>query len=708
MLFESLNKYQREAVLNTQGPIRIVAGPGSGKTRTIIAKTDYILKEKLAYPHQILILTFTNKAGNEIKRRLSKQNEEVKNVFTFHSFAAYFLRVEAKELGIDGNYIILDRTDQKNILKREMKDSSFEEGTLNEISLSNIFEYFSKFNSKIKKEENFSDIEKLIYELYKKYKLYKKRVNAYDFDDLLINLEKILNENEKIKEKWVRRFKYIFVDEFQDVNKIQYSIIKKLTNKDSNITVVGDPDQNIYSWRGSDISYILNFEKDFHNVKTIILKINYRSTGNIIDISNRLITHNKNRVDFEVENIKDEGAKIRVAKYKSKYQEAEYIANEILNLFRQGIKPNNIAIIYRANYLSLNFERAFASRGIKYRVVGGLKFFDREEIKRMIYFIRFLIFQDDFSFLNIINFPARKFGAKSIEKLDELRTITSKGYWDDLKNNQDKLKLKSEIRYFIEITENLIKEFNNLESGIKFNEIFKEYLKNIGFLKFYEKDLNKTDNISNFFEELLKNFSKSLNIKEDLIEFLNQITLLTSNDNEDISNHVTLITAHAAKGTEYKVVFLVSFNQKIFPSYQALDNGTLEEERRVAYVAITRAKELLYISYTQDLDFASEPLQPSVFLSEMLLLKKNKNQISENKRNFFKRLIDDEEDTKNYSSLKRKENYLVKPQSIIIHKKYGEGIVIFSDNEIITVAFDKKYGIKKILKNHASWYLFKK
>lgn len=708
-MLRNLNKYQKSAVLITEGPMRIIAGPGSGKTRTIIAKANYILEKELANPNQILLLTFTNKAANEVKHRLEEKHQTIKHVFTFHGFAAYFLRLEAKRINIDKDYIILDRNDQTQILKKELKNLSEKNTFFGSLELKEVYEKFTIFNTEDtlnNEHEVINKYDQLILELYKKYKLYKEKIHGYDFDDLLNNLDKILKENKEVRESWQKRFKYIFVDEFQDVNNVQYSIIKNLTNENSNITVVGDPDQNIYSWRGSNISFILNFEKDFPSAKTIILKLNYRSTLNIIDISNKLISHNKDRINFEVVNVKDKGEQINVLKFHSRSEQAENIVSQIIYLNREkGIKLKEIAIIYRANYLSREFENSLARRGVNYRLIGGLKFYDREEIKRLLFLLRFVIFQDDYSFINIINFPSRGFGEKSLEKLENFVDLSSgTGFWGAISSKPKELKLKPKIINFIDQLSYFINLFNNLKTGANFSNLFRKFVDEVGILDFYKDNLNKTENIEGFFEQLRDNFVLSTDLRADIIEFLNQTTLLSGSDNESLDNHVSLITAHASKGTEYKVVFLVSFNQNIFPSYQSIEEGNLEEERRVAYVAITRAKSILYISYITGFNYDIEPSSPSKFLFDMDLVEKVNLDRLNAYHNPYKNSDDEDENTKVPKGFSE-DNSNVKVESIIFHRKYKEGVVVSIEDDMIKVAFGKKIGIKTLLKNHPSWYL---
>ncbi len=682
---ENLNENQKKAVLTTEGPVRIIAGPGSGKTRTIVSKIIHVLENKLAKPDEIVVFTFTNKAANEIKERIASfLGYKFINVFTYHGWAARFLRIEAEKLGIDKDYRILDAYDQRKLVKEIMKEVNNET-----IDIKDALSRFSvyAFDNETMLAETKTKYYGKISNLYKLYVEKKKAMNSFDFDDLLSEVAKFLNENQDFRNFYTNKYKYIFVDEFQDTNKTQYSILSNITTNTSNITVVGDPDQNIYSWRGADVKIILNFMEDYPTTKTIVLSENYRSTVNIASVSNELINHNEDRISFDVQSVNEDGDTVKLMAGRNKFDEADQVVSEIVRLHRdEGIQFHEMAIIYRANYISRTFESELLKRHIGYQLIGGFKFFDRREIKETLQFLYFLFKKDDFTFRDIINIPTRGVGEKSLEKLqqDAIRNTTT--IWEYVVNNKDSLSLK--LKKFIESTMEHIERFDNKEDP---TIVLTDYLHDIGFMDYYSLIEDKHENIIGLLEQLPQMFDTA----DSMADLFNWITLQSSSDKSTRKNTVTLITAHASKGLEYKVVFLVGFNEGMLPSKRSQTKKEIEEERRIAYVAITRAKKKLFLSYSHDIDYSTgEEMKPSSFIRHIQNGLNNYN----NSGSSFSPI-----NRESYFDAKQKIGNL-EVGTMIIHKSYGKGEVVDMNDSFFTVKF-KSVGIKELMKNHPSYIL---
>lgn len=697
-----LNQKQQEVVSYLDGPLRVIAGPGSGKTRTIIAKIEYLIKVKKVNPKKILVITFTNKAANEIIERIKNllDIDNFNSVYTYHSFAFNFLRIEANNINLSKNYFILDGQDQKALIKKYFKDEDFIEN--NSIDVSDLITIFHKlrFGEEDKISNDHQFIRKVV-KLFEKYQNYKKEISALDFDDLIIFCRDILNSNEKLRNKWKQKYEYIFVDEFQDIDPYQYQILKSLSDQNSKIMIVGDPDQNIYSWRGANINLIFDFEKDYKNVKTIILNTNYRSTNSILQIANNLISNNKKRVSFNNIPFNKKDFKINLIIAKSKEDEAHRVINEITRLNREeNILLEDIAIIYRSNYVSKEYEIELINRGINYIIVGGFRFFERREVKETLNFLRFLLLKDNYSLSLIINIPARGIGEKTFAKLEREATDKKRTIWKGLE--EESISIPKKLQIFIKETKKALKEINQIKDIKDFSRIIKNYLNNLDFFRFYKNFAEeKLKNIEALLELIGEQFKSKTELINDLYEFLKNCALFSSTDTKTITNNLTLITVHAAKGLEFKVVFFVGFNENIIPSNRSINDNKLEEERRIAYVGITRAKKYLYISYFNGYDFYMNPWKPSRFIYEFNypfnLINANKKEqekfFNKEQKNFIK---------KGYSLDKAD----LKEGDVVYHQTFGEGVVIRSDDIFATIAFNKKFGIKEILIEHQ--FLLKK
>ncbi|BDV03336.1 MAG: DNA helicase [Candidatus Hepatoplasma scabrum] len=691
-----LNEKQREVVNYLNGPLRVIAGPGSGKTRTIIAKIEYLLKIKKVNPRKILVITFTNKAANEINERIRNLLEinNFNSVFTYHSFAFNFLKIEAENVNLSKNYFILDSQDQKAFIKKHFKDEDFI--TENLIDFSDLTTIFRKL--RFGEEDQISNDKQFIRriaKLFERYQNYKKEISALDFDDLIIFTRDILSSNQLIREKWKKRYDYILVDEFQDIDPYQYQILKSLTDRNSKIMIVGDPDQNIYSWRGADINLIFDFEKDYQDVKTIILNINYRSTKSILKIANNLISNNKKRVSFDNIAFNKKDQKINLITENLHRRESHHVINEIIRLnHKENVPLEKIAILYRSNYVSKEYEIELINRGINYIVVGGFRFFERKEVKETLNFLRFLILKDNHSLSLIINIPPRGIGEKTFAKLENESISKRRTIWKGL--TEESISVPKKLQPFIKETSKTLKEIDNIKNIKDFSIIVKKYLNNIGFFEFYKNFAEeKIKNIEALLELIEQQFKSKLTLIDDLFEFLKSCALFSASDTKTVVNNLTLITVHAAKGLEFDAVFFVGFNENIIPSNRSINDNKIEEERRIAYVGITRAKKYLYFAYFGGYDFYMKPWRPSRFIHEFnypfdFVNDKNKdlNQVSISSPKIFtkKGFVEDKSN--------------LKEGDIVYHQKFGEGVVVKADDIFATVAFDKKYGIKEVLIEH--------
>ncbi len=711
----NLNDRQKEAVEHLRGPVRIIAGPGSGKTRTIVAKALNILNNNYSVPYRILILTFTNKAANEIKNRIHEEIGDVnfKNVFTYHGLASYFLRTEAKRLNIEPDYVIIDSKDKERLIKEQLRlvNTKNDNVIINAEprDLSTKFSVYKVNSNMLELDRNKNDYTRSIAKLYDKYETRKKELKLYDFDDLLVQFNNFLESNHEVRDIWQNKYDYIFIDEFQDTNELQYDIIRKITKEDSNITVVGDPDQNIYSWRGADIGLILNFDKDYKDVKTVILNENYRSAPTILKVANNLISNNKDRIEFENKAIKREQTNVNVIACKDRKDEARRVVAEIEKLKSiRNISYDKMAIIFRSNYVSKDFEFVLSNWGISYTLIGGFRFFDRVEVKETLNYFRFLYFRDDFSLKQIINVPARKVGDVTWMKFEEKALEEGKTVWEYITSISESL--KGELRTFVDETKIYIEE--QIGNGEKIYIKFKKYLENVGFINLYaNKEESKLENVESLIDQIKTIFQNKGENKEEIINFYNNSMLQSSSDISSIENHVTLITAHASKGLEFDVVFFVGFNEGIIPTKRIIENPAaknfekqIEEERRVAYVGVTRAKNELYITYSTDYDFITrKPLVRSRFIDEL--------DLESSSINFIGDLIlepkEIKEINKNYEVPKgftSKDTNNVFPGDIIWHIMYGEGVIVSQDDEFIKVAFERKVGIKEVMIGHESYF----
>ncbi len=606
-ILKELNDKQYEAVVNTKGPCLVIAGAGSGKTKVLTHKIAYIMQEENAKPWDILAITFTNKAANEMKERIANLvGDNVKDMWvgTFHSICVRILRRFIDRIGFDTSFIIFDTSDQKTLIKNCLKDLAIDDKLFNERSvqseISNAkndmlepFQYTAKAMGDYRKEKIAT-----VYELYQKR---LKENNAIDFDDIINYTIKILMENPDVLEYYSNKFKYVLVDEYQDTNKAQFTLITLLASKNGNITVVGDNDQGIYSFRGADISNILNFEKDFPGTKIIKLEQNYRCTGNILKAANAVIKNNEVKYAKKLWTENEIGKLPKVYLADNEYDEGSYIVEQIEHLKREKYyKYSDFAILYRMNTQSRAIEDIFRRENIPYKIIGGLKFYERKEIKDIIAYLRLIQnTSDNLSLKRIINEPKRGIGKTSLDSIEELANNEGISMYKIIKDAQqyglNRIYLKS--RDFI----NVIEELRQKQKDLTISELIKLTLKKTGYMQALKDE--KTIEAENRIENLDEFLTVAIEFEEQfaentLAEFLEGITLSSDLDNmEETEDSVTLMTLHSAKGLEFPVVFLVGMEEGIFPGYKSIgEPKELEEERRLCYVGITRAKENLFLT----------------------------------------------------------------------------------------------------------------
>ncbi|NCI18961.1 DNA helicase PcrA [Clostridium botulinum] len=608
-LKNKLNKEQYEAAITIDGPLLILAGAGSGKTRVLTYRIAHMIENLNIYPSKILAITFTNKAAGEMKERIKALVGDVVEgmwVSTFHSSCVRILRREIDKLGYDKNFTIYDTYDQKTLVKQCMEELNINDKEITDREIINTIgnqkdnlispKEFKKISNGNYRKDRIADA----------YILYQKKLktnNALDFDDLIYKTVELFKTNKDVLEFYQRKFKYIMVDEYQDTNKSQYELVKLLALVHRNMCVVGDDDQCIYEWRGADISNILNFEKDYKEAKVIKLEQNYRSKGNILNAANEVIKNNSQRKNKVLRTENENGNKIKVFRAYSDIDEAKFVASEIKKIIKDSKRSfNDFAVLYRTNAQSRIFEDVFMKRDIPYRLIGGLKFYDRKEIKDLMAYLKLINNPlDDISLRRIINVPKRSIGDATVKKVQEFANEMDECMYSVLLDADQILTLSqrsiTSIKKFVSIMNSFIRK----KDEISVSAIIKEILEETGYLKELKNSKNPDDvsRVENL-KELVSaaaDFEKESEDKS-LGAFLEKVALVTDIDNYDEnSDSVAMMTVHSAKGLEFPVVFMVGMENGIFPGTQSLsDPKEMEESRRLCYVAITRAKEQLYIT----------------------------------------------------------------------------------------------------------------
>ena len=602
-----LNNMQKQAVQQTDGPVLILAGAGSGKTTVLVNRVAYIIETKNIHPYNILAITFTNKAANEMKDRVNAIIGELSKdmwICTFHAACVRILRSHIGVLGFSPSFVIYDSSDTKTVMKDCYKELDIDEKNYP-------FRLVSSVISKAKDDmlspndfykEALGDYRKTrIGEIYELYQNKLKANNAIDFDDILFFAVKILEENPEILEKYQNRFQYIMVDEYQDTNNCQYKLISMIANKHQNICVVGDDDQSIYKFRGANIQNILNFEHTFKGCTVIKLEQNYRSTSMILDAANAVIHNNKGRKDKSLWTENERGEKIKLHIGYNERDEALYIANEIEKAHKRGEQYADFAVLYRTNAQSRILEELFMRSGIPYKVVGGLRFYDRKEIKDIIAYLRLIHNPDDsLSFARIVNEPKRSIGRTTIEKIASLSSDFATSYFEIAKNANLYSDLSRSASGLIEFC-SMILSLKKAEKTMHLTEFAEKVLNDTGYmaaltLENTVESKTRIDNLGEFLSAVSE-YEKSEETPT-LAGFLENVSLVSDIDGYDEDDDTcVLMTIHSAKGLEFPYVFISGMEEGLFPSVRSMDNSEdLEEERRLCYVAITRAKKQLYVT----------------------------------------------------------------------------------------------------------------
>ena len=710
---KSLNSGQKQAVTSMSRFIRVNAGAGSGKTRVLACRIAYLIDNYGVSENSILAITFTNKVAREMKERVKLMlgvESSCVLISTYHSFCARVLREDIASLneGYDRYFTIIDDEEQVSVCKDLLKKEKVDKEDLNYKELVNYISYYKCLGTKPSDVETFNDDQKQKQHFYELYEEYLKEHSYLDFDDLLLKTVSLFEKSERIRNKWASRFQYILVDEFQDTNDIQYRLLKYMVNEDTSLFVVGDPDQTIYTWRGANIKLIMNFNLDFKGVEDIKLEKNYRSTQKILDAANALIKENHNRLEKDLYSDNLEGMKPKFFDAENSEKEAEFVVNKIYDLRGQGYDYKDIALLYRSSYYTRNFEQALMKRKIPYRIFGGLRFYQRKEIKDALAYLRIVVNEnDDQALLRIINEPKRGIGDKTILNLKEDSERYGNSIYRVVKENKDAFKKKDLVNEMCNAIE--LAKFQFKENIRPFSDIMNDLLKQVGYIDMLSEDEEENENRLQNIDELA---SVLMDIQKEtpekgIEEILQDIALYSAQDDIMEGNYVSLMTVHTAKGLEFPVVFVVGLGEGVFPNQRAVFEKTdgLEEERRLCYVAVTRAKKECYLTSNTGYSFVlNGSTQVSRFINEM---RNNIDYLNKSKRPSY---LNDLNKNTTYSSQKinkptvgrvfgeevvNKNEY--RNGTLVEHTAFGEGIVISVEGTNLRIAFkNAQYGVKLI------------
>ena len=684
-LLKNLNDEQIEAVKHNEGPCLVLAGAGSGKTKVLTNRIAYLIENGVR-DYNILAITFTNKAAKEMRDRVYNLVGDVASfIGTFHSLGLRIIRENCGYLNLPSNFSIIDSDDVLTVIKKILKDMNLDTKQYSPSYIRNRISFIkNQMLSEMELDKFFNTpIDKIVVDVYYKYNERLIASAAVDFDDLLLMPVRLFEHNKEILEHYQERYKYILIDEYQDTNPVQYKLSKLLASKYKNIFVVGDMNQSIYAFRQADYHNIVNFEKDYANAKTIKLEHNYRSTNNILNAANDVISHNKERKDLRLYSDKGDGPKITYLRSYDEKHEISLVIDEINKLYLDGYEPKDVAILYRTNAQSRVIEEVFASKGIPYKIYGSYYFYNRKEIKDLISYLK-LIYndKDEISLRRIINVPKRGIGDSAIKDIELRANLNQCSMYDALES-------KKELEF-----KDIIESIKKTSESLSLTELIDEVLDKSGMKKELEdshliEDETRLENLMEF-KSITASYEERTG-SVNLGDFLEEISLVSdqANHTED-GNVVTLMTLHSAKGLEFPVVFMVGMEEGIFPHNMSIMEDNIEEERRLCYVGITRAKEKLYLTNAKRrMLYGKDQMNvPSRFIAEIKddLLEKNE--------------INKEEKIIKKGEMYTKDNSDIVKGSIIDHTEYGLGAVIDVSGSLITVAF--KCGVKKLMKNHKS------
>ncbi len=708
-----LNEKQCEAATCPDQYLRIIAGAGSGKTRVLTYRIAYLIDQGVS-PYSILAITFTNKAASEIKARVfDLLGEQGVTLCTIHSWCYRFLRREIKLIGYSSNFTILDEDDQLTLMKQIFEDMGLSK---KDSRIKIVLNFISSEKTEghqyedIKDQDSFDPNFKICLEAFRRYTEKLKEQKSLDFDDLLLKTIEILEQFQEVKDRYSHRYTHILVDEFQDINEVQFRLIKLLLGKDTSLTVVGDPDQTIYTWRGAKNEIMLRLDKFLHrDIKTVILDRNYRSTNAILKVANALISNNKDRMKKDLYSLQPDGEKVEFVNSRTAKEEANYIATKISEMHREGLKYQNIAVLYRANYLTRELETQLAVYGIPYKVYGGLKFYQRREIKDILAYVNLLINPDsDLSLMRIINVPRRMIGEQTIDILKKEAEQNGQNLYiylvEELKDSSviPDSKKKSLLK-MVGIIEQTREKLKN-SSREEISNVFEQMMENLGYFDYLLQEDDGEDREENV-KELLGALDRFLKDNEELtyVDFFNNAMLQTSQDDLIEGDYVSLMTVHIAKGLEFDYVFVYSLGEGIFPNVRAVTESKtgLEEERRLAYVAFTRARKKLYLTSNQDYSYVLQaPLRPSRFIKESGIEYRTFQRPTFENSNFEKMYFEEQKkkiriEQKNHFDAKN--NIVWKVGDRLEHNKWGSGEVVELLNGLIIVRFDDESVGKKTL-----------
>lgn len=725
-LLSGLNKEQQQAVKATNGPLLIMAGAGSGKTRVLTHRIAYLMVEKEVSPYNILAITFTNKAAREMKDRIKAmmgKDAEAIWISTFHSMCVRILRRDIDRIGYSRNFTILDPSDQLSVIKGILKDKNIDPKKYDPRALLGTIS--SAKNELITPEqyaEQSSDYyEQIVSDVYSEYQKRLRRNESLDFDDLIMITIQLFQRVPEVLTYYQRKFQYIHVDEYQDTNRAQYILVKMLADRFKNICVVGDSDQSIYRWRGADIANILTFEKDYPNATVILLEQNYRSTKRILQAANEVIANNLNRKPKNLWTENDEGKKIYYERADSEQQEAQFVVGKIKELVENnGRKLSEMAVLYRTNAQSRVMEEVLLKSNIHYTIVGGTKFYERKEIKDILAYLRLIANPaDDISLQRIINVPRRGIGATSVERIARYATEHDLSMFAAL-NEIDFIGVTPRIANAAAEFRSMISNFMKMQEYVSVTEIVEEILDKTGYVDMLhgEKSIEAQSRLENLeeFLSVTKNFEET-NEDKSLVSFLTDLALVADidqlDDEEEEVDSVLLLTLHSAKGLEFPVVFLIGMEEGIFPHSRSLmDEVEMEEERRLAYVGITRAEEELYLTNARmrTLYGRTNMNSPSRFIAEIPEELVEQGQEQQPRRSPFERRLQQ-------ATMQRKANFRTKTTSTggdeiawqvgdkAEHGKWGIGTVVSvkgkGEDIELDIAFLSPIGIKRLLAKFA-------
>jgi len=734
-LLKGLNEEQKEAVLYTQGPLLILAGAGSGKTRVLTHRIAYLINERNVHPSNILAITFTNKAAREMKERIGNLiGELAENVWvsTFHSACVRILRRDIEKIGYDRNFVIYDTADQQTVIKDCLKELNLNEKNF---PPKQVLELIGKAKDELIEPQAYEKMHAADYRMSKVasiYTAYQRKLrqnNALDFDDIIMLTIKLFMDNPPVLDYYQRKFRYILVDEYQDTNTAQYALVSLLAQGYRNLCVVGDDDQSIYGWRGANIRNILDFENEFKDCKVIKLERNYRSTQTILDAANSVIKNNLGRKKKSLWTKNPEGEKIQYCQCATEHEEAMFVAGEIKRQVSSGErKYRDFAVLYRINAQSRVLEEMLMRESVPYKIVGGLKFYDRKEIKDILAYLRVVQNPaDNISLKRIINVPKRGIGNTTVENAEAIANQRNVSIFSVISSASDIPQLQraaSKLEAFVA----MISKFRVYKETMKVSELIKEIIDQSGILKELEEEntvesQTRIENIKEFISVALE-FESMSEEQQGLEDFLAQVSLVSDIDNlEEENDAVVLMTIHSAKGLEFPVVFLVGMEEGIFPGYRSMTDETeLEEERRLCYVGITRAKERLYMTCTQSRTLFGNTTynKVSMFLREIpedLI-----NDVNQTRRKavtggrlpgdqYQYRAVSGPVGTKSLSHVptlsagQKRADIGFNVGDKVVHKKFGNGIItkMEKDNDDYKLEiFFEKAGMKRLMAAYAN------